>query len=145
MSQFTEFTSIEPIPKRRLWVTTKPLWRELWEEGSWEFICVPSGFIFDGCTIPKIFGMIAQKVEAETIGAGCTHDYVYVCKHLPIYQRINWVYIKSREKRFTRKEADEIFLQACLACGVSKRKAYTMYYVIRACWRPIRAWFIHTT
>lgn len=89
MSQFTEFTSIEPIPKRKLWITTKPLRWELREEGSGEFICVPSGFVFDGCTIPKIFGMIVQKVEAETIGAGCTHDYVYVKKELPIYQRVN--------------------------------------------------------
>lgn len=145
MSNFTENTSIEPIPKKNLWITTQKLRWELWEEGSWEYIGVPTWFLFDGCTIPKIFGMILQKAEPRTINAGCIHDYIYVMKHLHIHQRVNWVYIKSREKRFTRKEADEIFLQACLACGVSKRKAYAMYYVIRAFWQPIRAGFIHTT
>lgn len=147
MSRFTEFTSIQPIPKSNLWTTTKWLYWELWEEGSNEFIGVPPWFIFDGATIPLIITMLTgmQRIDAQTITWATLHDYWRKEKIVPIYNHINWEYVKIRMQRFSRLEWDIMYLQAILACSTSKLKAYTQYYWIRLAGYPIRAWRIHTT
>ena len=114
MSQFTEFTSIAPSWRKR--ITTQELKWELWAIGSGEFITVPKWFEFDGATVPMIFGALIQRVEPNTINAACIHDRLYVYKD---------------QYNFTRRQADLIFREACIACWTPKLKAHVMYIWIR--------------
>jgi hypothetical protein len=76
MSSFTENTSIQPLPSTNTWVTVKPFTYYLYEKDG-ESVTVPSGFEFDGASIPNIFGIFFQKVEPRTISSACVHDYLY--------------------------------------------------------------------
>ena len=114
MSQFTEFTSIAPSGNKR--VTTKELKREVWSLGSGNFITVPIWFEFDGATVPMVFWALIQRVEPKTINAACIHDRIYIYKD---------------QYDLTRRQADTIFFDACIACWTPKFKAYVMYLWIR--------------
>ena len=104
------------MPKRNLWITTQDLQREVGEEGSGNVITVPAGFVFDGATIPMVFGQLFQRAEPCSINAACLHD---------------WLYIHKDDYDFTRAEADKMFREACIACNTPERKAWCMYIGIR--------------
>lgn len=108
MSAFTTFTSIQPLPKEKKWITTAPLVYRVWSEDSDEIITVPAGYEFDGASVPMIFGWFIQRVEPDTIAAACLHDYLY-----------------TDGRRYTLSKSDYIFFEA-LCCTTSKWKAFIM-------------------
>lgn len=76
-------------------------------------IIVPSGFITDFASVPKIFWNIVPPV-GKYAPAAVVHDWLYSTKKL------------------SRKEADKIFLRAMKELGVSLWKRYIMYFAVRA-------------
>lgn len=98
-----------------LMVTPRPL------TGNWEllrdFRClghtVPSGFCTDFASIPKLL-----RIFYETGGSYCygavLHDYLYASKERP------------------RKEADDLFYQSMISCGVPRRRALAFWLAVRA-------------
>lgn len=122
MSAFTSNIYISPQPKSNKRITTKELIYDVWFEWSSEKVIVPAWFEFDWATVPMIFGQLIQRVEPRTINAACIHDYIYI--HL--------------KHRYTRSQADNIFLEALIACKVNKFKALMMYLWVRLWWRLYR-------
>lgn len=82
-------------------------------------IIVPTNFITDFATVPKIFWSILPPngTKKNRYGKSAVlHDYCYD---------------KSCKYNFTRKEADDLFLESMKAVGVSKIVRYTLYYCVR--------------
>lgn len=79
---------------------------------------VPTGFIYDLASIPRIFRSVIPQVgkhrEAATL-----HDYLYNRKG------------KLDDFVFTRKEADKVFLEAMKLSGVRFTRRRVMYAAVR--------------
>ena len=76
MSQFTENTSISPLPKKATWITTKPFRYYVYEVWIWPCVDIPEWFEFDGASIPRMFWMLSPPAEPTTINSACLHDYL---------------------------------------------------------------------
>jgi hypothetical protein len=113
MSAFTQFTSIQPLPKEKKWITTAPLTYRVGSEYSNEIITVPAWYEFDWASVPMLFWWFLQRVEPDTIAAACLHDYLYT----------EW-------RIYTLRETDYIFLEA-LCCTTNRLKAYIMWLWVR--------------
>jgi len=86
--------------------------------------------MFDGASIPKIFGMILQKVEADTIKSAALHDYGYTDGREKIYK----IYLVLQAKQLVptnmsyRSFVDyHMFYVPMEADTVKKRKRIMMY------------------
>ena len=75
-------------------------------------VTVPSHFFTNFASVPKIFRNIVPNVSREN-KIYLLHDYLYTV-HL-----------------FTRKEADDILRAGCRACGMSKSRAFLVYWSVR--------------
>lgn len=113
MSAFTTFTSIQPLTKSKKWITTAPLIYRVWSEDSTDIITVPTGYEFDGASVPMIFGWFLQRVEPDTIAAACLHDYLY-----------------TDGRRYTLAKTDYIFYES-LCCTTNRFKAFIMRLWVR--------------
>ena len=82
-------------------------------------VVVPSGFICDFATVPWLFQRVFPKMGTLSDKPAVLHDWLYVTEY------------------FNRKTCDDIFLKALLERGVSKWKAYSMYYAVR-----VGGWYI---
>jgi len=78
-------------------------------------IAVPNGFTTDFASIPRALQLFIPKM-ARHRAAAVVHDYLYS--------------IKSRYKT-TRKEADQVFLEAMKASGVNWCTRHAMYRAVR--------------
>ena len=110
MSSFTENVFIQPLPKMNLWSTTKPFRYHVGSIESNEIVEVPVGYVFDGASVPIMFGWFVQRVEPKTISAAAVHDYLY-----------------TDGRRYTRWKTDWIFYESLLVSGVSRPKAFLMW------------------
>ena len=107
---------LEPVrgffPKAEL-----PLFRE---------IKVPTGFQTDGASVPRIFWNIVPPMSNYT-NAAVLHDYLYVKKgDIGTGDDLD-----GHSKKYLRKQADLIFLQAMIELRVSRWKRRTMYRAVR--------------
>jgi len=89
-------------------------------------ITVPEGFVYDRASIPLIFHPL---ISPDSVGnvAPLIHDYLY--RHggiLPPNQ------ITPRNKRFSRKEADDLFYEVMTKCRVKKWRRDAAYGAVRA-------------
>ena len=75
-------------------------------------ITVPRGFVTDLASIPQIVRNLLDVNDAHR-RAAVLHDYGYVMQFL------------------TRKETDDMFLEAMEVCGVPAWKRYLMYSAVR--------------
>ncbi len=117
MSSFTNHTSIAPIDN--WWITTQWFRYYVGEEGSSDYVDVPVWFVFDGASVPNIFGIFIQKVESDTINSACLHDYIYI--HHRDYGRI---------------KSDIIFLESLLVYNIPKLLRQHKY--LKACIKIIK-------
>jgi uncharacterized protein DUF1353 len=82
-------------------------------------LTVPSGFIWDGCSVPRFLWSILP-IWGRYSGAALVHDYLY------------------REKPCMRWEADRVFLELLVEDRVPPRRALTMFRAVRTfgarCW-----------
>lgn len=111
MSSFTEklvLTQIGP----ELWQTTREFSYHVGYEGSPDVITVPEGFITDCASVPFPAKMFIP-VSGQYNQAAVVHDYLY-----------------ATQTR-TRKEADDIFLEAMTVLGVNWFKRQVMYRAVR--------------
>lgn len=82
---------------------------------TWEgvVITIPSGFKFDGATIPRYFWkIIGHPFTPRFIEASLVHDYL--CKN-----------------KMNRRKADRKFRELLRANGVARWRAYLMYGAVR--------------
>lgn len=80
-------------------------------------VTVPSGFVTDGASIPRVFWNIMGP-QGQWFYAAIIHDFLYS------------VHSNTRF-RATRLEADEIFLDAMKDLGVPWLKRHTIYRAVR--------------
>ncbi|QCD52795.1 DUF1353 domain-containing protein [Campylobacter sp. RM16192] len=88
-----------------------------------DLVVIPAGFIFDGASVPKLFTNIFPKSGARYDRAACLHDWLYATQTT------------------SRKEADDLFLQAMKADGVNWITRKTIYRAVRmfgwSAWRKV--------
>jgi hypothetical protein len=83
------------------------------DPGRQNCLVVPRGFASDGASVPRLFWRLFPPMGRYT-GAAVLHDCLYRHRVLP------------------RKQADDIFRDACIELGVGKFTAWTMYFAVRA-------------
>ena len=82
-----------------------------------ETIVVPPGFQTDGASIPRLFWrFIGSPFTGKYICAAIIHDYLCVL---------------ASERKYSRKRADEIFMEGMKESGVSWWKRKLMYRAVR--------------
>jgi hypothetical protein len=78
-----------------------------------EQIIVPRGFITDLASIPKLFRGLLDVNDSHR-KAAVLHDFLYCLQG------------------FTRKQCDDMFLEAMTSIGVPRYKRHLMYVAVRA-------------
>lgn len=118
MSKFTTPLKVEMHDDGKNWTLLEEF--EYYRENDKNSIIkVPKGFVTDFASVPRIFWNIIPPTGTKRNPVGKSavlHDHAYD-KSCPI--------------NFTRKEADDLFLEAMKAVGVSKIVRYTLYYCVR--------------
>lgn len=122
------------------YLTTKPTIYE-WKKGEAEFrLVLPHGQNTDFASAPwwaRALGF--KKEDTRWQRASLFHDFLYYHKgDIPdgIYQYKDpetgeWLNIST--PRWTRKQADQLFLKIMLEDGFPKWKAHTAYRAVRLC------------
>ena len=113
MSSFTSPLIVTPMPDGRKWKLVKPFSYHVGSKHSRHIISVPKGFVTDFASVPQ-FLWSWLPFWGKFGKAAVIHDFIYQthCK--------------------TRREADDIFLEAMLVGGTKRWKAKLMYYGVRA-------------
>ncbi len=102
MSSFTSPLSVSPMPDGKRWKLTRPFTYRIGSKYSKRFVRVPIRFRTDFASIPKILRFLLfwwLPFWAKYSKAPVLHDWLYQ-KH------------QIMGKTITRKEADDIFLEA---------------------------------
>ena len=92
--------------------TGKPGEWVLLEDLDYRGIHIPTGFIFDGASIPWLLQPIVRK-GGKIFAPACIHDFLY------------------RHAKGDRKACDIVFHTALLENGVNPSKAQTIYLGVR--------------
>jgi len=96
---------VKPDPGRNRYI--------LMEDYIYKDIRIPSGFIFDGASVPKLFQFISTPFHPDVMAAAIVHDWLYV------------------NHQTDRKAADIILYDLLVANGIRKFKAKLMYKAVR--------------
>lgn len=77
---------------------------------------IPAGFQSDGASVPRFFWRVVfPPGDVHALAAAFLHDYIY----------------RTHPTGWTRKAADDLFLETLIADGVPKRRAYLAYWGVR--------------
>lgn len=87
-----------------------------------EVITVPEGFETDFASVPLIARWLIPK-SGKHNQAAVLHDF--------LYQNLKEDWKNWTGKKYTRKDCDEIFLEAMKILGVNFLKRWTMYRAVR--------------
>lgn len=118
MSSYTSDLVVTPMPNGRDWKVKRKFSFYIGEEKDQNIITVPCNFITDFASVPTWLSFIFPRIITflprigKAAKASVLHDYLY----------------QTHEK--TRKEADDIFLEAMQISGVGKYR-YLYYYAVR--------------
>ena len=112
MSRFTESLIVTPLADGKTWITLSDFGYEVGSEGSGDTIDVQIGFYTDFASIPRVLWIILPK-WGKYGNAAVIHDWVY------------WDQSRSR------READDIFLEAMGVLDVNHWKKYSIYWAVR--------------
>ena len=77
-------------------------------------VVAPVGFVTDGASIPRIFWAILGP-HGSYFAAAIIHDFLY----------------SARNTTYTRRQADQIFLEAMKDCGVGLVKRQVIFRAVR--------------
>jgi uncharacterized protein DUF1353 len=121
MSSFTTPLQVQPLNDRD-WKLLSPFKYHVGSLSSAEVISVPSGFVTDFASVPRILWAIIPP-WGNYGKAAVIHDYCY-----------------SREL-YSRQRSDEIFLEGMEVLKVPHWKRKLMYYMVRVYGWP--AWKKH--
>lgn len=119
MSRFTAILLVSPLADGRTWVIRSEFGYDVGVEGSEDRIDVPIGFKTDFASVPRLFWALLPK-WGKYGNAAVIHDYLY------------W----SQER--SRRESDNIFLEAMGVLQVSPLHKNPMYWAVR--WFGWWAW-----
>ena len=116
MSSFTSPLVVSPMPNGKDWKLDRPFTYRIHSRYSKRLISVPRGFVSDFASIPKfIFWLLPWWAKFSK--APILHDFLY------------------KEKYLTRKESDDIFLEAMLIEWRNRKSrhlvAWIEYYAVR--------------
>lgn len=111
MSLFTTPANLELLENGK-WKVITPFQYHVGDFPSWEVIVVPSGFITDLTSIPRVFWNILPP-NGKYAKAAIIHDYMYVNAY------------KSKDY------ADKIFYDAMEVLGVPTWKKEVMYLAVK--------------
>lgn len=102
---------------------------------------VPNGFVYDGASVPRVLWSLAGlHPDGLMRAASLVHDYIYIWKgELKPWTKsykhgcIAWVADTrvSMAVKFTRKQADDLFLLMLKASGMSWSKRNKAYLGVR--------------
>lgn len=125
MSSFTTPLIVSPMPDGRRWKLHEGFTYHIDSKCSENFIRVPTGFITDFASVPRVFQSIIPA-WGKYGKAAVIHDYLYQEHCIPVS---TWLY--EVLPRITRKYADTIFYEAMLVSGTKHWKAKVMYWAVR--------------
>jgi len=112
MSRFTNILIVSPYPDGKTWYLRTVFGYNVGEENSDNSIVVPQGFTTDFASVPRLLWSLFPKWG--TYGnAAVIHDYLYF------------------EQNTTRKEADDILLEAMEVLEVSSWQKWPIYWGVR--------------
>jgi len=111
MSSFTKPLIVKKL-KSGLWEVVVGFKYYVGEEGSKDFVFVPSGFKTDFASVPRIFWAILPP-DGHYTQASCLHDFLY-----------------SKKVR-SRVECDKIFLESMKVLKVSWWKRRVIFHAVR--------------
>jgi hypothetical protein len=112
MSSFTNKLILSPLSDGKKWVLRKEFSYDIGEIGSGDTITVPTGFVTDLASVPRIFWSILPPWENYG-PAAVIHDYLYF----------------SHEK--TKAESDYIFYEGMMVLKVPTTKAKIIYNSVK--------------
>lgn len=116
MSSFTEPLTVTKIDSKT-WRIARAFRYYVGEEDSDDFIDIPEGFETDFASVPRPFWIIFPP-DGKYTQSAVLHDYLYG--------------IKGENGKRSRKECDDIFLEAMKILGVDWHVRYPMYFSVRA-------------
>lgn len=121
MSSFTSPLVVSPLPDGKNWRLVKKFTYRVGSRYSRRFINVPAGFLTDWASVPKfLFWLLPWWAKFSKPFP--LHDWLYKTKSI-------------MGKPITRKEADDIFLEAMLVAWRHHRSRYWVahleYYAVR--------------
>jgi len=92
-------------------------------------ITVPSGFRFDGTSVPLFLRSFFPRAHPDYMQAAALHDYLYSHQG-NIDPSRPW--LESDEHQFlSRRDVDRIFYDSLIILGMAKIWAYPMYLAVR--------------
>lgn len=112
MSNYTEYNELHITPYFDQWKLLAPLDWDIGVKGSKFTINIPTGFIFDGPTIPWWARTVFKPSDGKWWKAAAVHDYL----------------LTNRD--FSRATAAAEFYNALVADGVCKTRAKIAYLAI---------------
>ncbi len=100
-------------------------------------ITIPSGFRYDGASVPRFFWTITGiKPDGLQRAAALIHDMIYIQKgNLPEGIQEQEVQPDVWEPTFgkwSRYDSDRLFRKILIQAGMKKRRAGLMYFAVRA-------------
>jgi hypothetical protein len=87
----------------------------IWVSKRMQWVVIPAGFITDFATIPQPLSKVLRSC-GDWDKATLVHDFVYS---------------KKCDMKFSRKECDDLFLEAMNDCGVGYMTSRAMYLAVR--------------
>lgn len=112
MSKFTNILIVSPLADGKTWVLHDSFSYDVGSEGSGDTITVPHGFMTDFASVPRPLWWWLSPWGKHG-NAAVIHDYLY------------WVQLRSR------READDIFLEAMTVLEVHGFDKRLMYWTVR--------------
>lgn len=113
----------------------RPLVRQTRKRGEW-MLCetvviengyrrwrIPEGFRFDYASVPRLARPLMQTTDLGTAGP-CSHDFLY--RRGGVVQAID-----GGTLRYTRTEADRLFLALMESDGVPRWRRFPAYWAVR--------------
>ena len=113
MSSFTMPLVISPLIDGRHWELQEPFTYHVGHEDSFELITVPRLFVTDFASVPRPFFWLIPP-WGRYGKAAIVHDYLYPSEN------------------YSRKQADDIFLEAMIVLEVAPWRRKLMYWGVRA-------------
>lgn len=126
MSSFTDPLHLEPLDEKR-WMLVRDFTYHLGSKDSNKFVHIPSGFITDFASTPRILWSLLPpwgKYGKATI----VHDYLCIHKSYTVHDLDGYIV----QHIINRKQADKIFLEAMEVLDVNPVVRKLMYFGVRA-------------
>lgn len=125
MSSFTKPLRVEALDDNK-WKLLEQFDYYIGSLESDEYVAVPVGYVTDFATIPQIFWSIIPP-WGKYGKAAVIHDFL--CTDGYYFRTTNG---KPLQVSVTRKEADDLFLEAMTVLGVDEVTRSAMYAAVRA-------------